>query len=87
MTYIKQLRLDFYIESLKTAIEYDGKQHFKTNTHNKVFTEEKLKIQQERDAIKTEYCKNNNIKLIRFNYLQTSEEILNELRKNFNQEF
>lgn len=86
MVYIKQLRLDFYIKSLNIAIEYDGKQHFKTNEHNKIFTTERLEIQKERDAIKTEYCKNNNIKLIRFNYLQTDNEILEELRKIFNQE-
>ena len=41
---------------------------------------EKFKSQQYRDKIKTEYCKNNNIKLIRIPYtdFDNIEKILNK---------
>lgn len=78
----KNLRLDFYIEFLnrKIAIEYDGKQHFKTNEHNKIFTKEKLEIQQQRDYIKNLFCKENDIELYRFNYTESDSEILKKLK-------
>ena len=49
------------------CIEYDGQQHYyKTEFGSKVKAEEKLKLTKLRDSIKTEYCKNNNIKIIIF---------------------
>jgi len=59
-------RFDFYLEDLNTVIEYDGELHFKSIEH--FGGEEGLKKTKRRDKIKTEYCKNNNIVLIRIPY-------------------
>lgn len=59
------LRFDFYIEN-RYIIEFDGEQHFKfTGGWN---TEENLKKTQFRDNIKNQWCKDNNIPLIRIPY-------------------
>ena len=77
MKYKKKLRIDFYIPSHNIAIEYDGKQHFMPGSkHNSsIFTQELVDETILRDKIKDEYCKSNNITLIRFNYLQDLTEI------------
>lgn len=60
------LRFDFYIEEIKTAIEFHGLQHEKPVD---IFGGEKtFKSQLEKDNLKREYCKNNNIKLIEIWY-------------------
>ena len=72
----KTLPFDFYIPSLNIAIEYDGEQHYKIVKHfgglDKFI---KTKV---RDTIKTIYCEENNIKLIRIPYwdFDNIEEIL-----------
>jgi len=58
------LPFDFYLPDYNTCIEYDGEQHFTGWNHNKDY----LKLSQERDAIKTDYCNTNNISLIRIRY-------------------
>jgi len=61
-------RFDFYLPETNTCIEYDGKQHFE---EIEFFGGKKaLNEIQQRDQIKTEYCKLNNIHLIRINYKQ-----------------
>ena len=70
--YKNQLPFDFAIfqdDGLKCVIEYDGEQHFKFIPfwHK---TEKGFEEQQERDNIKTRYCEDNNIKLIRIPYTQ-----------------
>lgn len=77
--YRKELPFDFYIKDLNIAIEYDGEQHFNKTCFgmsDEEFTELKM-----RDEIKTQYCKNNNIKLIRIPYFEFDniDNILNEL--------
>lgn len=71
--YQKQLPFDFAIfyptGQLKCLIEYDGEQHYKFIKHWHG-DEEGFKLQQLRDKIKTEYCKNHNIKLIRIPYTE-----------------
>lgn len=62
------LRFDFAIfnieEKLLYLIEFDGIQHFEEGRWlNSILSE-----QQEKDNLKNEYCLNNNIRLIRFNY-------------------
>ena len=78
----KELPFDFYIPSLNIAIEYDGEDHYRINKRSKNDTYEKAfnrfvegKV---RDTIKTIYCKENNIKLIRIPYwdFDNIEEIL-----------
>lgn len=74
--FYKQLPFDFYISSLNTIIEYDGEQHYKIVKHFgglDKFIDAKI-----RDTVKTLYCKENNIKLIRIPYwdFDNIEEIL-----------
>lgn len=61
-----KLRFDFYIPILNLCIEYDGEQHYKPIDY---FGGEKdFKETQFRDQIKTQYCKDNNINLLRIPY-------------------
>lgn len=60
------LRFDFYLPEYNLCIEYDGRQHFESI---EIWGGEKaLKEIKIRDKIKNEYCKNNNIRLIRISY-------------------
>ena len=71
--YQKPLPFDFAIFSntgdLLCVIEYDGEQHYHYIEHWHK-TEEGFKQQQLRDSIKTDFCKINNIKLIRIPYTE-----------------
>lgn len=60
----KQLPFDFYIPSRNIAIEYDGIFHYEVI--NKINND--LEGQQRRDAIKTKYCEENDIVLLRIPY-------------------
>lgn len=73
-------RFDFYLPTLNTCIEYDGEQHFSL-----IFnfdTEEKFELRKKHDIEKNEYCKNNNIILIRIPYTQYSFLTINDLLPN-----
>jgi len=61
------LRLDGFNEKLGLAFEYDGEFHFKN--HPKANKEELLKTKN-RDKIKNQLCKENNITLIRIPYTE-----------------
>ena len=61
------LPFDFYLPDYNILIEYDGQQHFKISFGQ---DENKLIKQKEYDKIKDEWCKNNNIHLIRIPYYQ-----------------
>ena len=75
--YINNLKFDFYLPIYNICIEYDGEQHFKSRKH--FGGNDALLETQHRDNIKNEYCKNNNIRLIRIPYTQYNniEYILN----------
>jgi len=75
--YKRNLKFDFYLPKYNTCIEYDGEQHYTTYRFEK--NTDRLKIRQLRDKIKTEYCMNNNIQLIRINYNENIEDRLNDL--------
>lgn len=61
--------IDFYIPSLNLAIECDGGQHYdEDNYFNKKNRETGRQTSMESDKIKEQYCKDNNIKLIRIPY-------------------
>lgn len=71
------LPFDFAIynndKTLKCLIEYDGQQHFKPiDFFGGISGFENTKI---RDSIKSQYCEDNNIKLLRINYLDTDSDI------------
>lgn len=69
------LPFDFYLPDYNCCIEYDGIQHYKPIDF--FGGEELFKYTQNHDNIKNEYCKNNNIKLLRIPYFKNVEEELN----------
>jgi very-short-patch-repair endonuclease len=68
---------DFFIPEFNTCIEYDGRQHFEPIEYFGGFYS--LEKQRIKDKIKDNFCKNNNIKLIRIPYYEFDniEKILN----------
>ena len=75
---VKPLPFDFYLPDYNICIEYDGELHYKSIDF--YGGEEELMRQQNRDNIKTQYCKDNNITLIRIPYwdLNNINKILSE---------
>ncbi len=72
-----KLRFDFYINN-QYLLEYDGEQHF--SSRNSGWNNEKnLKETQYRDNLKNEWCKKNNIPLIRIPYTQFDNLCLEDL--------
>ena len=72
-------RFDFYLPEYHILIEYDGIQHFIQRNNW-----EKLEDVQKRDNYKTQWCKENNISLIRIpytDYIKLSKEYLLSLIK------
>jgi hypothetical protein len=76
----RHLKFDFYIPEYNMCIEYDGKQHYEIIEH--WGGEESLFKIQMRDLIKDEYCRCNNIKLIRFKFSDDMEMIYTTLKEN-----
>ena len=70
-------KFDFYVNK-KYIIEYDGETHYQYNLHG-WHNEEQLKAQQERDIIKNQWCKDNNILLIRIPYTHLEDLKLEDL--------
>ena len=77
-----KLRFDFYLPDYNTCIEYDGQQHYIGWWQDKI--EGSLESSQYRDKIKTDFCRNNNIKLIRIPYWDENkidkQYILNKIK-------
>lgn len=74
----KKARFDFYLPKYNLLIEYDGVQHFKAG--NGVFDNpEKFIKTQEHDIYKTEWCKNNNFKLVRIPYTYLDDITIKDL--------
>lgn len=72
----KPLPFDFYLPEMNTCIEYDGKHHrVPIQSWGGV---DYLNTIKKRDKIKTDYCKNNDIKLIRLNRINNIINILNK---------
>ena len=71
------LPFDFYLPEYDMCIEYDGRQHFEpVYDFGGLDQFEKTK---RNDNIKNEYCKNNNIKLLRISYKENIINILNNI--------
>lgn len=86
---IRPLSFDFYLPDYNLCIEYDGEQH------NKIIKywgdSDGLKDRQKKDNIKNDFCKKNNIKLIRISYLEKDkidsayiEKILTDIKEKIN---
>ena len=77
----KKLRFDFAIfnkdNSLIELIEFDGRQH--NNEYTPWNSDETLQERQYRDSLKDNYCKMNNIKLIRIPYEKRDNITLKDL--------
>lgn len=79
---ILPLPFDFYIKELNLLIEVDGEGHYQECYFNGCSKEnaiKTLKMTQHNDSIKTEYCKNNNIKLLRIPYWEYKEDNYKEI--------
>lgn len=61
----RRLPFDFYLNDYNILIEYDGIQHFKPSFNEKEFKNIKIN-----DIIKNNFCRDNNIKLIRIPYTE-----------------
>ena len=86
--YKDQLRFDFYIPKHNICIEYDGIQHFEPIDFagkGEEWAKEQFKEQQIKDNIKTQYCLDNDIKLIRIPYWEF-DNIENILKQELNLE-
>lgn len=77
--YKQKLLFDFYLPNKNLCIEFDGIQHFKPIEF--FGGEESLNENKIKDDIKTKYCLENNIELIRISYKDKNniEKILNNL--------
>lgn len=66
----RALKFDFYLPDYNFVIEYDGELHYSPFRRNKATTKnfEKVHKTQQFDKIKTEYCINNKIELLRIHY-------------------
>jgi very-short-patch-repair endonuclease len=77
---VRNLRCDFYIESLNLVIEFNGRQHYEPV--GAFGGEKSLKEVQRRDKIKKEFCKNNNIRFEVINFNDNIKSKIDEyLRK------
>lgn len=71
-------RFDFYLPFQNILIEYDGIQHFKKG-NGYYDNEKKFKITQNHDNIKNQWCRDNNIPLIRIPYTHYNDLCLEDL--------
>ena len=69
------LPFDFYLPQYNACIEYDGKQHYEPVGY--FGGEESFIYRKQNDEIKTDYCKDNNILLLRIRYDEDVEKKLN----------
>ena len=79
-------RFDFYLPQFNVLLEYDGEQHYIGWGHK----EEELNNLLAHDAYKNQWCKENNIALIRIPYTDytklTTEYLLNLINNNMGKE-
>lgn len=73
----KWATFDFYVNN-QYLIEYDGETHYLYNLHG-WHNKEQLTAQQERDIIKNQWCKENNIPLIRIPYTHLPDLCIEDL--------
>lgn len=73
-------RFDFFLPTLNTVIEFDGRQHFQFIPYFHK-TEENFYLRQQKDKDKNEYCLNNNLTLYRIPYYEEEDlpEILTQI--------
>lgn len=70
---VKPLPFDFFISSHNMAIEYQGEQHYKPVQFGGISIDDATKLfekQKKHDNIKSNYCRNNGIKLLSIPYTE-----------------
>lgn len=69
------LPFDFYLPEHNTCVEFDGRQHFEVVkwSNDEAKNIESFNRVKENDKLKDEYCKHNNIHLIRIPYTQINQ--------------
>lgn len=72
-------KFDFYLPDFNILIEYDGIQHYQENFGWN--TQQSFKQLQSRDLFKSEWCKNNNILLIRIPYFDFDKINFNYIKE------
>jgi len=72
---IKPLPFDFYLTQYNMCIEFDGEQHYRVIEYFGGL--DAFILRQKKDEIKTLFCKENNIKLLRIKYNENIENKLN----------
>lgn len=77
LKYKNRLRFDFYIPAYNLLIEYDGIQHYEPVAY--FGGDINFKVIKQRDRLKDEFAKNNNIKLLRIPYYLSFKEIKNNI--------
>lgn len=70
-------KFDFFVNN-RYLIEYDGETHYMSSLHGWQ-TKEQLQAQLERDTIKNQWCKENNIPLIRIPYTRFNNLCIEDL--------
>lgn len=81
----KLLRFDFYLPEFNILIEYDGEQHFNPIKFGNMSEEEannKFLLTKKHDDFKNQWCKENNILLIRIPYWHFKNLSLKDLLQN-----
>lgn len=73
----QKLKFDFYLPKHNMCIEYDGEQHFRAVEW--FGGEKEFILLQKKDKIKDNYCKENNIYLLRIKYSDNIIDILNKI--------
>lgn len=76
---LPKLRFDFYITDKQYLIEYDGETHYQYNLHG-WHDEGQYLAQQDRDAIKNQYCEEHHIPLIRIPYWHLAKLTIDDLK-------
>jgi len=72
-----QMRFDFYLPDYNRLIEFDGNQHFEAIDF--FGGDDQLLTQQQRDEYKNQWCKDNNIPLIRIPYTKLDTLCIEDL--------
>jgi len=80
-----RLPFDFYLTEYNAVIEYDGVQHYRgwRLGENINQTQNSLKAIKYRDGIKTDFCKTNNIKLLRIHFRELEKGNVEKIVKEF----
>lgn len=74
-----KLKFDFYLEDYNKCVEFDGPQHFKPI---RFFGGKKtFNLQKQKDLIKDNFCKENNIDLLRISHNHKMDEIISLIEK------